>query len=149
MNSWGHPLICQSRDESGWARVFNARRRSEQTWQHVCGMPTPTQDLHTEELSRILLELLGAVHSLWSKTARMQGKEMDTNTLAHPRTQRSPPSPHRYTHRHTHIHTHALTHITLCFPFAEEVVAKAQKERADWLPLLITGGTHQSDWLAS
>lgn len=41
---------------------------------------------------------------------------------------------------------HTNSHFTRLFPFTGEVVAKAQRERTDWLPLLITEGAHQLDW---
>lgn len=63
---------------------------------------------------------LRAAQSLWSRTAQILP--------------------------HTHTHTRIYTHITLLFRFAGEVVAKAQNERVDWSPLLITVGTSWIGW---
>lgn len=61
---------------------------------------------------------------------------LSTHTHTH-RCKDNPPTTHR-----PPPHPHILTHHT------SEVVAKAQHERIDWSPPLITVGTHRLDWPA-
>lgn len=75
-----------------------------------------------------------------ARAVERNGAKHTLSTHTHTHTHRckdKPPTTHR-----PPPHPHILTHHT------SEVVAKAQHERIDWSPPLITVGTHRLDWPA-
>lgn len=110
--------------KTGLALVFNVHSRSEKT-RRFC-------------VTRKLVDKSGIQREtdLIDGGARaVERNGADTHFSHAHRCKDNPPTTHRPL-----PHPHILTHHT------SEVVAKAQHERIDWLPPLITVGTHRLDW---